>query len=835
MIDPIDLIEQRLHAAGKTVKRRGDRLNAQCPAHDDNSPSMSAAPGDSRDVILYCFAGCRPDDILHALNLKWTDFGEPREGIEQAYDYTDADGTLRYQVVRKAGKKFLQRRPDGAGGWEWNLRGVEPLLYHLPDVANAARDGHPVYITEGEKDADRLRTEGVVATCNSGGAGKFPPSMIRHLAGVKHVNIIADRDDAGLAHANEVAALLNGAEISHSIALAATGKDVSDHFTFGHGLGDFVALEDTDEPTTHVEPATDPDEPWPEPLPLQEHDRPAFPLHIFPDWITNQARQAATEMQLTPDLAAQLAITALSIISAGRVKIKVRGPWVEGTNTYLVTALPPSAGKSPTFSMMLGAVEQWEERLSEDGEKKAEDRELDRRHLEKLRDEALKKGEISQAKMHGDDLRDIPAIHSPRLLADDATPEKLVDLLHQQNGRLALVSTEGGLFGMMTGRYSDKANLDVYLGAWSGDTLRIDRVGRGTLVVRRPRLSIGLTVQPDVIAAVGKNKELVGRGLTARFMYVIPADTVGSRSKSRDSTYDDTTAELYARHIIKIAEGLPEIGAEEAQLELSPASVRRFSAWQDQREALLGPFGQLRYMAEWIAKCDSTTTRLAGLLHIADGTDSNVIDVATLERAIEVGDYWTEHAKAAFDIMGASDDIGHARYIHAWLKTRANGETITFREIHRNGAIRRVETPADLVPAIDILVEHGLLRQRFDGGLIGQIGRGKPSPEFDLHPSLVCRHLLPLLPLDAESDQNDHGERQVAAVAAVSLETFQSHFLTENVKEDVEPQKAVPLLPHPESVPEAEQQLPAPPADHVEADTVEPEAEPAIWNPFDDA
>ena len=40
---------------------------------------------------------------------------------EKHYDYRDESGHLLFQVVRKPGHKFLQRRPDGAGDWVWNI------------------------------------------------------------------------------------------------------------------------------------------------------------------------------------------------------------------------------------------------------------------------------------------------------------------------------------------------------------------------------------------------------------------------------------------------------------------------------------------------------------------------------------------------------------------------------------------------------------------------------------------------------------------------------------------------------------------------------------------
>jgi hypothetical protein len=51
------------------------------------------------------------------------------DGIAATYDYRDENGALLFQVVRKVPKKFVQRRPNGSGGWIWNLDGVRRVLY----------------------------------------------------------------------------------------------------------------------------------------------------------------------------------------------------------------------------------------------------------------------------------------------------------------------------------------------------------------------------------------------------------------------------------------------------------------------------------------------------------------------------------------------------------------------------------------------------------------------------------------------------------------------------------------------------------------------------------
>ena len=64
--------------------------------------------------------------------------------IETTYDYRKLDGALLFQVVRLktepgADKQIRQRRPDPdrPGQWIWNLRGVRPMLYRLPELRAA--------------------------------------------------------------------------------------------------------------------------------------------------------------------------------------------------------------------------------------------------------------------------------------------------------------------------------------------------------------------------------------------------------------------------------------------------------------------------------------------------------------------------------------------------------------------------------------------------------------------------------------------------------------------------------------------------------------------------
>jgi hypothetical protein len=128
--------------------------------------------------------------------------------IVATYDYHDQHGELLFQVVRYDSKDFRQRRPDGNGGWTWNLNGVDRVLYRLPELLRAAAYA-TVFICEGEKDCNALHEHGLIATTNPGGAGKWQPGMSEHLRDRKVV-ILPDNDAAGAKHADDVARTLQG-------------------------------------------------------------------------------------------------------------------------------------------------------------------------------------------------------------------------------------------------------------------------------------------------------------------------------------------------------------------------------------------------------------------------------------------------------------------------------------------------------------------------------------------------------------------------------------------------------------------------------------------------
>lgn len=168
------------------------------------------------------------------------------------YVYQDEQGNPLYKVLRYDPKGFKQQSFVG-GVWVWGLK-CEPTLYRLPEVIAAVAAGDTVYVCEGEKDVEAMRAAGVVATCNSGGAGKFGQAMDLGWLQDAIVVVVADKDDAGRNHAANVKSILTFAK-SVRIVEAKAGKDAADHLAAGFGVDEFVEVpqEEATQPKEEVE------------------------------------------------------------------------------------------------------------------------------------------------------------------------------------------------------------------------------------------------------------------------------------------------------------------------------------------------------------------------------------------------------------------------------------------------------------------------------------------------------------------------------------------------------------------------------------------------------
>jgi hypothetical protein len=174
----------------------------------------------------------------------------PQLGVPvHVYEYPRASGEVAFVNARFEPKDFRVAHPTSNGRWAWTIGEQTPqLLYALPDVELALANGDTIWITDGEKDADALSDRGICATCCARAQG-WSAELAEQLIGVRSVTIVADWDGGpGLRQALEVRELLLAVTGigSHEIEIvrAVEGKDAYDHLHAGHGLDEFVPVDE---------------------------------------------------------------------------------------------------------------------------------------------------------------------------------------------------------------------------------------------------------------------------------------------------------------------------------------------------------------------------------------------------------------------------------------------------------------------------------------------------------------------------------------------------------------------------------------------------------------
>jgi AAA domain-containing protein len=271
--EPVHLDPVRV-AASIGGKATGNQIRAHAPGHTKGAPELDILidPTAPRGLLVRCFSG---EDPVEMKDWILRQCGEPdfaptqkaeaptahislvkpkdapkrffdghltRQGYKPVaeYDYATADGEVLFQVVRYEGegldKTFMQRRPDGRGGW---LSGrPDPILYRWPELA--ARPAEPIYVVEGEKDADTLAAAGLLATTAPNGSW---PDDLSALKGRK-VLVLADNDEAGRAKAEKAIDKLAGLATIKRVDLPDLPPkgDVSDWFAAGNTVEQLQAL-----------------------------------------------------------------------------------------------------------------------------------------------------------------------------------------------------------------------------------------------------------------------------------------------------------------------------------------------------------------------------------------------------------------------------------------------------------------------------------------------------------------------------------------------------------------------------------------------------------------
>ena len=175
-------------------------------------------------------------------------------------------------------------------------------------------------------------------------------------------------------------------------------------------------------------------------------------------------------------------------------------------------------------------------------------------------------------------------------------------------------------------------------------------------------------------------------------------------------------------------------------LKLSSEAHDLLVQFSGELEPRLGPGGDLAELADWAGKLAGAIMRFAGLLHIASNQPGTPefdapISLDTVQRAIQLGEHFSAHARRAFGEMAVDEATSDARAVLDAIR-RIGRPEVSRRELHR--ALQSRFKAADLESPLRLLQEHGYLR--LHPAEPGPSGRGRPcAPRYQIHPEVLTK------------------------------------------------------------------------------------------------
>jgi len=240
-----------------------------------------------------------------------------------------------------------------------------------------------------------------------------------------------------------------------------------------------------------------------------------FPVDTLPKAVADICREISHSFEVPLELPCTTALGLLAACCQKKAIVRVNSTYTEQLNLFTLAISDTGDRKSNVFKLLRDAViaaqDEYFQAHRDDITRSGLEYQMLQRKLE-----AVKRGfvlEDSDSNYTMDDImelermvRDFDLLAPPKLLVDDATSEKLIDVLEEQGGSIAIASPEGGLFSTLRTAASANPTFDAYLKAYTGDSIEVARISRKGNSIEAPKLSLIIACQPKTAAEMIANK-----------------------------------------------------------------------------------------------------------------------------------------------------------------------------------------------------------------------------------------------------------------------------------------------------------------------------------------
>lgn len=533
----------------------------------------------------------------------------------------------------------------------------------------------------------------------------------------------------------------------------------------------------------------------PAPLPPATPQVPPLDLDMLPEAIADVIRDASERACLPPDyyLPAFLVTLSGTVGNAWRIRPKRHDDFTVVPNLWGALVAHSGTMKTGVGRVALGFPEAIEDDLRRDHEADrldrqalAEDLQAQEAALLERRKKAAKDqkvGELANLREELTDLRrrmENERVAEPRLIVNDATVEKLIEILRDNPRGLIMFRDELIGFFRNLEKNGHESDRSFYLEAWDGALgFKQDRIGRGTISAPIVTLCLYGTIQPGPFRDYqdGATDAGVGAdGLLQRFQIMVwPSEdlpTFELVDRSPDYAARDRLQGVY-RYLFSLKPASPDGGfvgyggASEGVsfgvLHFADEAQGYYDQWIVSLENRLRSPRARAYRAylSHVSKYRSLLPALAGLFHLVDiatretdrrnrrntpptSTDTprwtdradETADITRISlnatvRAGALVDFLEEHARKVYDVEISTERHAAAALLEHFAAGHAT-DGVTVRDLQRRdwkGLDR-----ARLDAALAYLEARGWLR--VERVMPGDRG-GRPSNVVRLHPNLT--------------------------------------------------------------------------------------------------
>lgn len=372
-----------------------------------------------------------------------------------------------------------------------------------------------------------------------------------------------------------------------------------------------------------------------------------FPVDAFPLEIQNIISATNESLNFPIDYIGGSILYAISISIGNTHMVELMKGWSENAVIYLAMVGRPGSNKSHPLNFALNPINDEDLRKFKDYEEK-------KKEYDKI-------VHLTKAKKENESVDEpIKPICKKHLLSD-FTPEALATV-HKDNERGigAHVDELAGWFKNFN-RYNGGSEMEFWLSAWSGGTIKIDRKTGEPVNIALPFISVAGTIQNGVLNDLGKDNR-TQNGFIDRILFVVPNDL--KKTYWSEIELDPTIIKDWEKIILKLLRLtipndnnfnlLPEI------LRFEPEAKRMILIWQKSNTDQCNN-AENENLSSIYCKLEIYALRLSLILELmfyaCGESNKQSISTRAVEGALKLVEYFRKSAERANSIISNTNPL----------------------------------------------------------------------------------------------------------------------------------------------------------------------------------